>query len=423
MPTVPHLCKKLKPGANYYGRCLLGLFLIGMLWFTGEAQQARAKAVSQVRPLSASPEQLVASDTGPDSTCLMCHADPDFKGSFQNGELFSLHVDSGEYYQSVHGPAGLHCVACHTDNNRYPHHAEEQITCIECHPAEGGQDDTPYATLRVQLSFANHREMTLIINETCRSCHEAEFMVVGDSSHVRVRRRGNLDAPVCVDCHGSHNVTWVDNPRVDISQRCGTCHGATYSTYRTSVHGAALENESNPDVPTCTDCHGAHYIPSPKTAVFRAKSPQLCAGCHANEQIMAKYGLSAQVFETYIADFHGTTLQLLEPKPDTSPREAVCFDCHGVHDIRRTGDPETGIGIKENLLETCRQCHSGVTINFPDAWLSHYEPSPKEAAWVYYTEKFFAILTVSVISALMGHIVLDFGRLVIKKIISGGAPT
>jgi hypothetical protein len=138
---------------------------------------------------------------------------------------------------------------------------------------------------------------------------------------------------------------------------------------------------------------------------------------------MAKYGLSAQVFETYLADFHGTTLQLFEPRPDASPREAVCFDCHGVHDIRRTDDPETGIGMKENLLEICRQCHSDATTSFPDAWLSHYEPSREKIISVYYTEKFFTILTVSVIAALMGHIVLDFGRLVVKKIKSEGAST
>ena len=232
MPTVPHLCKKLKPGENYYGRCLLGLFLIGMLWFTGEAQPARAKAVSQVRLLSASPEQLVASDPEPDSVCLMCHADPDFKGSFQNGELFSLYVDSGEYERSVHGPAGLNCVACHTDVSRYPHHDEEQITCIECHGEDGGAADTSYATLRVALPYADHREMTLVKNDSCRSCHEQEYEVAGPSAHVRVFEGGNRDSALCIDCHGSHSISNPEEPRAKIARICGECHQAVDSTYK-----------------------------------------------------------------------------------------------------------------------------------------------------------------------------------------------
>ena len=51
----------------------------------------------------------------PDENCMMCHSDPDFKGTFQNGESISLYVEAGEYEQSVHGPAGLNCVACHTE--------------------------------------------------------------------------------------------------------------------------------------------------------------------------------------------------------------------------------------------------------------------------------------------------------------------
>jgi predicted CXXCH cytochrome family protein len=396
-----------------------------MFWLAGETLQTRATTllwVEQARQPTL-PEQNIPSSSDPNEDCLMCHSDPDFKGSFQDGELISLYVDNGEYEQSVHEPAGLNCVACHTDISRYPHHVEEQVTCIHCHPQEGGgPTDTAYKTLRVELPFADYREMTLTINEECRSCHKEEFEIAGDSVHVRVFERGNREAPVCIDCHGSHDIVSPGKPRARISHICGTCHRAVYSTYRSSIHGKALEDStSNPDVPVCTDCHGTHSIPSPFTAIFRTESPQMCAGCHANKLLMAKYGLSSQVFKTYVADFHGTTLQLSESKSGLSPRQAVCYDCHGIHDIRRIDDPKTGIGLKENLLEICRQCHPDVTSNFPDAWLSHYEPSPKEAASVYYIERFFTILTASVILALMGHIVLDFSRLVVKKVRSSGA--
>ncbi len=397
--------------------------MVGILWPAGEALQAKASVLSPARLISGptASEQKIPLGSDPNEDCLMCHSDPDFKGGFQDGESVSLYVNSNEYEQSVHEPAGLNCVACHTDISRYPHHVEEQVTCTSCHPDEGGQDKSTYKPLRVQLPFADYREMTLSINEACRSCHEEEFKMAGDSVHVRVFERGNRDAPICVDCHGSHDIVPPGKPRARVSHICGTSHRAVYSTYQNSVHGKALEDsKSNPDVPVCTDCHGTHSIPSPFTAVFRTESPEMCADCHANEQLMEKYGISADVFKTYVADFHGTTLQLSEAKSGMSPRQAVCYDCHGIHDIRRTDDPKTGIGIKENLVDICRQCHPDVTSNFPDAWLGHYEPSTQDVASVYYIEHFFMFLTTSVILGLMGHMVLDFNRLAIKKYKSSG---
>ncbi len=173
--------------------------------------------------------------------------------------------------------------------------------------------------------------------------------------------------------------------------------------------------DENPDVPVCIDCHGVHNINDPTTVAFRTNSPQLCAECHADEELMSQYDISPHVFDTYVADFHGTTLQLFEPDPDFPPRQAVCFDCHGIHNIKAVDDPEAGLGIKKNLLVTCQQCHEEATLNFPDAWLAHYEPSPDEAWAVYYTELFFVTLTSLVMIGLIFHIGLDFLRLIINK--------
>ncbi len=48
--------------------------------------------------------------------------------------------------------------------------------------------------------------------------------------------------------------------------------------------------------------------------------------------------------------------------------------------------------------------------------MHHYEPSAEETWQVYYTEVFFTILTASVVAGLIGHMVLDFGRLVVNKV-------
>ncbi len=412
MLTIPHLCKKLESGVIFCGRCLLGLLLIGMFWLTGEASQAGAIATPQTSSSSASSllEQRVASSPGPDSVCLMCHADPDFKGSFQNGELFSLYVDSGEYEQSVHGPAGLNCVACHTDLNRYPHHTEEQVTCIECHGEDGGTADTSYATLRVTLPYADHREMTLAKNDSCRSCHAQEYEVSGPSAHVRVFEGGNRDSALCIDCHGSHNIARPEEPRAKIAQICGECHEAVYSTYSSSVHGAALASESNPDVPTCVDCHGVHNVRGPRDPSYRNDSMTICGNCHGDTVLMDKYDISANVVQTYLDDFHGRTVDLFRRyDADTPSDKAVCFDCHGIHSIRQADDPLSMVH-PDNVQQTCQTCHENAESSFVSSWLAHCVPTWENNPGVTIINLAYSILTPLTIGGFLTYIGLDVGK-------------
>ena len=171
---------------------------------------------------------------------------------------------------------------------------------------------------------------------------------------------------------------------------CGNCHSDIAQQYRQSVHGTALLNNENLDVPSCIDCHGVHNISSPVTAKFLLNSPQLCASCHTDAQKMAKYGLNTNVLNTYVADFHGTTVTLFEKKsPDQLPNKPLCIDCHDAHDIRSVQDPNSPV-IRQNLLTTCQQCHPSATTNFPSAWLSHYALSPAHNALVYYVGVFLS---------------------------------
>jgi len=388
------------------------LLLIGMFCLMGKAPQARAVATSQARLFSASSltEQLATLNQEADGACLMCHADPDFKGSFQNGELFSLYVDSGEYAQSVHGPAGLNCVACHTDLSRYPHHAEEQITCIACHGQDGGTADTSYAVLRVELPYANHREMTLAKNESCRSCHEQEYEISGPSAHFKVFEGGNRDSALCIDCHGSHNIPSPEEPRVKIAQICGDCHVAVYSTYRSSVHGAALETESNPDVPTCVDCHGVHNVRGPRDPSYRNDSIVICGDCHGNVELMAKYSISTNVLDTYLGDFHGRTVDLFRRYDiDTPSDKAVCFDCHGIHNIRRVDD-ELSTVHSDNVLQTCQLCHEDARLDFANSWLAHDTPTWEDNPILSFVNLLYSILTPVVIGGFLTYIGLDVGK-------------
>ena len=45
-----------------------------------------------------------------------------------------------------------------------------------------------------------------------------------------------------------------------------------------------------------------------------------------------------EVLNTYVADFHGTTVVLFDKTfPDQPTNKPVCTDCHGFHDVARSG--------------------------------------------------------------------------------------
>jgi hypothetical protein len=395
MRTKPCLREGPRLQFRHLVNCLVGLLLVEVIW------------------LASAPVKVGASELMQDErseNCLMCHGDADFVGRFVNGELVSLHADSAAYESSVHGPAGLNCVACHTDLTSYPHHDDQQI-CTACHPEEGGSEETVSQPLRAQIPYSDRREMVLSINESCRSCHEHEFEVAVDSAHVRVLEGGNRNAPVCVDCHGGHEIVRLSTqPRAELATMCGTCHKAVYSTYRSSVHGAALEEESNPDVPTCIECHGVHSIRGPRDTPYRNDSIEICGDCHANSALMAKYGIATDVFETYLEDFHGRTVNLVREQSDsTESHKAVCFDCHGIHNIRPTQDSLSTV-YPANLQHTCQQCHEDASIRFPAAWLSHYLPTLEHTPALVVINWAYRILVPLVIGSFLIYIGLDVNR-------------
>ncbi len=311
---------------------------------------------------------LFTSQPREDEYCLACHTQPDMTLTFANGDTKSLTIDPEALRQSVHGE----------DNPWQP------LTCRNCHGDEMTYPHEP-------LDVGSLREYSLEKYPTCASCHDHNYDLALDSVHGAALKEGELEAAVCTDCHGAHDTPPPDEPRERISHTCQQCHSTIFDEYADSVHGAALLEDGNEDVPTCINCHGVHNIGDPTTDLFRIRSPELCAGCHANQELMAEYDISTDVFETYVADFHGTTVTLFEHEdPNVPTNKAVCYDCHGVHDIKEPDDPEAG--IKANLLETCQQCHPDATTNFPDAWTSHFRPSLEHNPLVYLVNLFYAIV-------------------------------
>jgi hypothetical protein len=122
---------------------------------------------------------------------------------------------------------------------------------------------------------------------------------------------------------------------------------------------------------------------------------------------MDKYHISTDVMNTYVADFHGTTVTLFsKEKNGADTNKPVCYDCHGVHNITKVDDPQRGLQIKENMLATCQKCHPDASNNFQASWMSHYIATPKKFSLVYYVNLFYKIL-IPVVLVGMGVFVLS----------------
>ncbi len=320
--------------------------------------------------------------------CMSCHAHG-IEMLFKSGERVVLRIDPGVLKESVH--SRLSCSDCHFGFSRSQH---------------------------PKRNFRNEREFRIANSEVCRRCHFDKYTKALESIHYTMLSQGNLNAPVCIDCHGSHSIGRAGLEKVWSSKRCRRCHENIYNVYAKSIHGNALINESNQDVPVCTDCHRAHDIEDPRTFDYKEKVPEICGNCHSNKQIMSKYGLSTDVINNYLQDFHGITLSFYRKEKNMAVRSdkgiAVCTDCHGIHDITKTSGPSSNV-LKKNLVKSCMKCHPDATENFPDAWLSHYEPTLKKAPLVFLVKLFYRIFIPFMMIGLILQILLHIWRYAVNR--------
>jgi predicted CXXCH cytochrome family protein len=320
--------------------------------------------------------------------CLKCHGYP-VKMTFRNGEVLSGTINMSSLQASVHN----------------------KLSCSDCHYGFSSEEHP-------KRNFSTRRDYTLASSENCRRCHFDKYTKTMESIHYTMLSQGNLAAPVCIDCHGSHGISHIHKSRALIAKRCQKCHAEIYDIYAKSVHGNALFNENNQDVPVCADCHTAHTIEDPRTLNYRERVPDMCSNCHANKAVVGKYGLSTAVVDTYLSDFHGITLKFYKLQKGVLNKPAkpmaVCTDCHGTHNINSTVGPDATI-VKANLVKRCQKCHAEAPKNFPDSWLSHYEPSLTRAPLVFFITLAYKIFIPVLVAGLVLQILLHIWRYVVNR--------
>jgi 5-methylcytosine-specific restriction endonuclease McrA len=185
---------------------------------------------------------------------------------------------------------------------------------------------------------------------------------------------------------------------------------AEYADWEQSVHGQAYLS-GDTDAPACTDCHADPDSGEIQTAAFRLDIPNRCARCHVDESLMAVHDVPTDVYSTYVADYHGTTINYYHvTSPDTWRYEAVCSDCHNSHAILPPDDPESSVA-PANLTETCSKCHHDAPEAFATAY-GHYRPirtpvSSADSPITFWVKLFYQALIPVILGCMVIFIAVD----------------
>jgi cytochrome b subunit of formate dehydrogenase len=370
--------------------------------------------------------------------CLACHGDSTMTNDV-NGKPVSLYVNPETFKVSIHGGM-FTCVDCHTDVKTSPHettpakiscatcHADQQAaydrsyharaikagdkqaaTCVSCHGSP--HELLPASDPKSRVSHAN-------IPATCGTCHGQKFVMEASghsaqpfasyeqSVHGKAVAAGSEKAAVCTDCHGAHEILAASDSKSSIFKfnvplTCAQCHDSVKQEFMQSIHGQAIAR-GNSQAPVCTDCHGIHSIKAhrdPNSSVAAQNLAQVtCARCHEGMRLSQEFGFEGRRSTTYLASYHGLASKL------GSQVVANCASCHGVHNILPSSDPRSTIN-RANLVDTCGQCHPGVTEKFAlskvhvDAPLSA-DVGSVAVRWI---RKFYLGMIFAVIGAMLMH--------------------
>ena len=193
--------------------------------------------------------------------CAKCHANPEFMKKFNP----QARVDQfAEYKTSVHG-------------KKIAAGDERPAVCVDCHGVHGirAVSDTRSSVHPSRLA------------ETCSRCHaDAKLMEpykiptkqyadYKTSVHAHaIYAKGDLSAPTCNDCHGSHGAA---PPGVGSLDRvCESCHTRESALMKETEKKRGIDLSAK----TCISCHENHAIHSPRDAMLGVGPDSTCVACH-----------------------------------------------------------------------------------------------------------------------------------------------
>lgn len=121
---------------------------------------------------------------------------------------------------------------------------------------------------------------------TCGACHHGIEEQFVQSVHSVTITKTSKPLPVCSDCHSAHSISRTDQVgfKLDIMRKCGRCHEKIAETYFDTYHGK-VSRLGYANTAKCYDCHGSHDIlpvTDPRSHLSRANVVATCQKCHAS---------------------------------------------------------------------------------------------------------------------------------------------
>jgi formate dehydrogenase gamma subunit len=238
--------------------------------------------------------------------------------------------------------------------------------------------------------------------------------VYKSSVHGRASLGGVYTAATCNDCHSTggtaHKIYGPGKSESTINHfnipyTCGKCHKNVENDYWEGIHGKLVER-GEVDSPVCTDCHGEHGIISPSDPKSRVSPARVaeatCAPCHESARLNEKYGIPTERLRTWVDSYHG----LKSKAGDLTV--ANCASCHGAHRILPHTDATSSIH-PTNLVKTCGSCHPGISQAMA-ATPIHAAPGVSFTPAAGVVRTIYIIAIVVIIGLMVIHWLLDLWR-------------
>ncbi|HEX04334.1 MAG TPA: hypothetical protein ENH10_04140 [Bacteroidetes bacterium] len=331
----------------------------------------------------------------PGVDCSMCHDD-----AFEEYMVGFYEHLKGRGFSAIPG-----CTTCH-GNHEISGQADTRRVCGVCHNQEvralegSVHGSTAAGTISCTSCHDAHTksergdmlpaDWRLEVTDRCLACHNDESAGYLNSEHYLAVRAGNEGAPVCVDCHGFHEIASKDDPlspiHVDnMDATCSRCHEGKEQT----IH---RKSGVDPRLTTCAACHTGHetHFEGDVGGHFQEEVSLTCNRCHERDEhasddmahaaLMAGQGsesLSCLDCHTYhyegASEAHlagGGTLECAschEEENDLWSRSAhgiafrkgheeapTCKTCHGSENVQRIADRFNG----QSIISLCASCHA-----------------------------------------------------------------
>jgi hypothetical protein len=342
-----------------------------------------------------------------DKECMSCHERKNIKSSVDGRSLF---VDYDKMKLSMHA----------------------KIACSQCHTGVNPSKMRPCENL-------NNKKVD------CASCHSQVGLDYQKSIHGKLFAKNDPNAPVCTECHGTHEILGKKNPdspifATNIPVLCGSCHREgekaavrkhsseknIITNYSESIHGRGLLKSGLTVTATCTNCHTAHReLPhtDSESSVNPKNVASTCGACHHGIQEQFEKSVHS-VFVTKTdkklpscndchtahginrTDSEGFRLKIMDQCGkcheeiaktyfDTYhgkvsqlgyAKTAKCYDCHGSHDILPVSNPSSHLNRK-NVVKTCQKCHANANKQFAGYFThaTHHDPAKYPLLfWTFY---------------------------------------